>query len=265
MDWLEILISGLVAGFVAAITFSIMRKLGRDKSAVHYIVFAVVLVLAQLAVQEYILPRVASSQTESELLKLPIYQAIKEHEPEVYAQIKQAIQITVANKSPKELLWSQTRPLLSTVIERRSKTASDEALQQLSTVIVDVVTTLHARGDVTCYQVLFPQNGPAIDIRGFIGEDAVQRELAAQTAIIRSSATAPQPTPNEADVAGILRTVVAPLQSKYTNVELAMLEKPAAAGVNKRRICEMTADMYREVLKLPKQESGKFLRFMSGQ
>jgi hypothetical protein len=209
---------------------------------------------------------VASSQTESELLKLPVYQAIKDYEPAVYAQIKQAILTAIVNKSPKELMWSQTRPLLAAVIERRSKTASDEALQQLSTVIVDVVTTLHARGDVTCFQVLFPQAGPAIDIRGILGEDAAQRELAAQTAIIRSSATAPQPTPLEADVAGVLKTVVAPLQAKYTNVELAMLEKPGAAGVDKRKICEMTVDLYREVLKLPKQESGKLLRFMiSGQ
>jgi hypothetical protein len=266
MNWLGMITGAVAGGLAAWVSQLIMRKLGRQIAVVRYLVFAVVFGLALFVSREYVQPQVVATQMETELLKLPVYQALQEHEPAVYAQIAQAMRIAVANKTPNEVIWAQTRPLISGVIGRRAKTASDDAVRQLASVVVDEVSKLHARGDTTCYEMLFPQARPPIDMLALLGEEAAQLELAAQTAIIGSSATAPQPTPTEADIAESLQNVVAALQTKYTDADIAALQNPGAAGVNKRKVCEMSADLYREVLKLPAQDSGKVLRFMmSGQ
>lgn len=266
MNWLGV-VTGALAGAVAGgLSQVIMRKLGREIPGVRMVVFLAAFGLASVATREYALPQLMAAQMESDLLTLPMYQALQEHEPAVYTKIAQAVRNGVANKTPNEVIWARTRPLISEVLDRRAKTASDDGVRQFSSAAVDIVSMLHARGDATCYQYLFPQTGPPIDLLALLGKEAAEVELAAVTAIIRSSATAPQPVPTEANVERSLQTVAAALHAKYTEADLEAFQNPTAAKVNKQKICEMSADLYREVLKLQAHDSGTLLRFMmSGQ
>jgi hypothetical protein len=263
MNWIGIA-GGAIGGVVAVLISSlVMRMLGRKNQTVHYVVFAVVMALTMAISRDYVQPAVAASQTEGVLLKLPVYQALQEHEPEVYARIVQVVKDGVARGAAKEYMWAQTRPMISGVIERRSKSASDDALLLLASVVVEEVRALHAVGDTSCHAMLLPTpGGPQIDLLKVVGKDVAERELAAQTAIIRSSASSPKPVPAAADVAQLLERVGAVLGKSYSEAELASLQSPGAPGVDKRKICEMTLTIYTELLTWPPAEGGKLMRFM---
>lgn len=263
MNWTGI-IAGAIGGAVGVLVSALVTRLFHIKSqSLHTVIVIAAVALSVALSREYVQPSVAASQAEDGLLKLPVYQALQQYEPVVYARVVQVIKDGVAKNVPNEVMWSETRPLISGVIERRSKTASDDALRLLGAVVVEEVGALYNVGDNSCHAMLAPAAGQApVDMMKVVGKDVAERELAAQTAIIQSSGSAPQPVPTANDVQPQMERVGEVLRKSYSEADLASLQNPTAPGVDKRKICAMTLTLYKEALSWPPAESGKLMRFM---
>ena len=113
---------GAVAGLLAVVVSQLfVSKEERKARPVHALIFATFMGLGSVASREYFEPKFAAASVDSELAKMPIYQALQQHEPAVYAQIVQALRLGIENQTPNEVTFAQTRPLISGVIERRTK------------------------------------------------------------------------------------------------------------------------------------------------
>jgi len=74
-------VRGLVAGLIAQL---VMKRLGKQSPAVYAVAFAVAFAIISAASREYVHPQLAAAYAETELRKLPVYQAPRDNEPVAY-------------------------------------------------------------------------------------------------------------------------------------------------------------------------------------
>jgi hypothetical protein len=103
-------VGGLVAGLIAQL---VMKRLGKQSPAVYAVAFAIAFAIISAASREYVHPQLAAASAETELLKRPVYQALRDNEPVAYQEIVRKLKGRILDKTPNAELFAQTRPLLS--------------------------------------------------------------------------------------------------------------------------------------------------------
>jgi hypothetical protein len=131
-------------------------------------------------------------------------------------------------------------------------------------VTMDELDEIYEGGGDLCHQFLFPQPGRFLDVRDHVSKELLAADLAALAKVIETSAKDPQEPPTEAEVMPQLQPVFLSLAGKYGD-ELSLMQNPTAPGVDKRRVCELTSDLYDEILAMSPSDGGRVLRFMLSQ
>lgn len=177
------------------------------------------------------------------------------------AELKSAIS---KGKSETEI-FAAVRSNITALVQKRLPYASDEAAARYMRVMVQEMTELQMNdGGDLCYQFLFPQAGQSLDISQYISEATKQADLTALSAVVRTSAVAPQEIPKEEDVSALLESVVNILVQRYGQ-DVALLQNPVAPGVDKAKVCAIMIEMYTQILQLPPTQGGKLIRYLLAQ
>jgi len=259
MNWASIVIAA-AAGGLAALIAGMFAKPGEDKGK-YAGIFVVLLALFYAGGKWWVLPKWEISQVESQLEEVPAFAAIKEHDLDSYqnllVDVKQAMK---SGKSQAEIV-TMVRTHVSQVVERRLASASNEAVVNYISATMAELDELYKIGDDTCHRFLFPQGKEVVDPSKYFSKEVQQRDLAGLAQVIKSSAKDPQPVPSEAEVLPHLQPIFEKLAGKWGD-DVALLQNPTGNSVNKRKVCEMAAAMYADILLLPTDDSGRVLRFM---
>lgn len=262
MNWIAIGV-GAGAGVTAVlISAGIMRLLGRSNSKGANILYIVVFALALAGGREFVEPRIQAQRVESALLDMPIYRALQQHELKAYEQIRSAIENTIASKLPQEHMWTVTRPLIAEVATRRLPHASDEVLVKFGTHIVSTTTLLHAKGGNVCFSYINPTPGEALDFAALLGREVAEQELNLIADLVNSAAGKKRAAVTEAEATPDVEAVIGKLLSKYSQQDLAALQSPNSADVDKRKYCQVIGDLYKEAIALPAPRNGQLLRYL---
>jgi hypothetical protein len=262
MNWIGMAV-GAAAGVVAVlISAGILKLLGKSNSkgtsVLHVIVFAAALALGR----ELVEPRLQAQQVEYQLLELQVYRALKQYEPDSYAQIVAAFKEGIASKRPMEQIWATTRPVVGDVTSKRLPHASDAVLMSCAGHIVTAVSALHASGGTSCFSYINPAPGEATNFTAILGKEFEKKELDLLAEVVTSAAgTTREPVP-ERDATADIEAVVGKLMQKYTQEDLASLQNPSSPTLDKRKFCQMTADLYREAMSLPEPRNAQLVRYL---
>lgn len=266
MNWIGIAV-GAGAGVLAVLISTwTMRMLGKSNSKgasiLHVIVFAAALALGREVVE----PRIQATQVEAKLLEIPVYRAIQQFEPDSYKKILTAFETGVASNKPLEQMWSVTRPVVGEVTSRRLPHATDSVITKFAGHVVTSTRFLHSKGGNTCFSYINPAPGEALDFAALMGKAAAQQELELVAEIVTSAAGKTRsPVPAE-DAEADIQVVIAKLLQKYSQSELAGLQNLNAPGLDKRKYCEIIADLYAEAVALPEPRDSRLVRyFMQSQ
>ena len=217
---------------------------------------------------------------EKVVLKAPLLQAIKKYEPAAYREFARVAKAWVANGASYAEISEQGRPLIRAVVVKHAPSASDTSIRAATTATVDTMKQVYALGGDTCYALLVPQSAPPLStgdktngqiaevdpvvLRNVIRitEKTAEAGSTAQAEMIRTSVISPQRVPTEAEIESSRERLMAILSTKYDQTSLAMFDDPRAIGIDKRKFCAMTIDLYTEALRMPPEQGSKFLRFM---
>jgi hypothetical protein len=262
MNWIGMAV-GAGAGVVAVlISAGIMKMLGKNNSknanVLHVVVFAAALAIGR----ELVEPRLHAQQAESQLLELSVYQALKQHEPDSYARILEAFKDGIASKRPIEQIWAVTRPVVGEITAKRLPHASDSTLIKFAGHIVSSVGALHANGGTACFSYINPAHGEALDFTALLGKEAAQRELDLVAEVVTSAAGQNRSPVSEAEGTADVEVVIGNLLKKYSQEDLASLQNPNAPNLDKRKFCQITADLYREAMLLPEPRNARLFRYL---
>jgi hypothetical protein len=263
MNWISIAV-GAGAGVLAVlVSAGLMKLIGKSSdSAGARVVYVVVFALAMAGGREFVAPSLLANAMESALLELPVYKALKEHEPEAYQRVLQAFEFGASHDRPKEETYSETRSIISEVAAKRLPHASDDVQIRFADHAAQTVMTLHAKGGDSCFSYLHPSPGQAVDFMAILGKDYATRELDLLSEAIISSAGMTRPRVSQ-DVAGPgLQMLSTKLQEKYSATELAALDDPKSPNTDKRKYCQITADLFGTAIALPPPNHVVIVRFL---
>lgn len=202
-----------------------------------------------------------SKKIESALLEIPLYGMIKTYDPKTYDQILKEFQNSIKSGDSRLELITRARPYVTKVVERYLPYAADDALIDFTKAVIEEVNQLSRKSGDLCYALIFPQQSRPVNYESLLSKEVWSAKLNAMTRIIETAATDPQPVPSEKQVSAKLEGVYGELVNRFGD-DAALLANLESPDIDKTKACTLTAALYEEILKLPKKDSGKVLRYV---
>ncbi len=175
----------------------------------------------------------------------------------IIASVKKAVSEGASEDDVRRI----TQGYLAPLVQRRIPSASNEAVVRYMRVTVAEIRELHALPGDLGYQFLFPGADGLVNPRNYVSKEVLDEDQAAMTEVVRSSATDPQPLPDEAIVTPLISAVFGELAEEHSE-DVWMLDEPTAPDVDKTIVTTMVISLYEKILSLPESESGMVLRYM---
>lgn len=264
MDWVRIILAAISGALGAAVAHLLVRS-PRQRRVAYAVVlvssFAIFNALARLFVLPHIRLWQHEQQVEQELQAIPAYRVIQKSDPQAYERIQAIVHDGIRQGKRSEVLASQIRAVISTLVVKYFPHASDEAVIEFARVIVREIEELTQVSPERCYQFLFPEQYGPLEIAKYVHPKTIQDDLAALANLIHSATRTPQPGPDPSQSKALLATVYTQMNEKYGNT-IRLLDNPHGRTVDKKMVCTMIAGLYRQVLHLPQKDSSVVLRYM---
>lgn len=233
----------IIAGWAA---YAVVTRWSRDQDLVSR---ALIAVGAFLAVAGPTLTFVVNpARAEAARMEIPLYRAIKVHEPALYEQLRND---TLDRGNHSELaLMLRVRKHTAHLLAKYGSHASDESLREFLTVAVSFMEMLAGTGQTAIFD---QPSGATVDLNAARGlpSDAVHRLLSAYGKVIESGAASPDRQVDAAAADALIR--------QASDRAAEFLQKFAG---DEPTPTLMTLQIYREVLALPPAECGLAARRM---
>jgi len=214
---------------------------------------------------EFVMTEVGSNinmkEIEAGILKLPLYQALKKYEPKTYSEILAEMQKGFRGEVNKSEMRAITLKKIVKVYLRYLPRSDDEALVQIIEILIEQIKQTMIQNPDVCYALLFPQFSNTIDPSSYMSAELKNRELEAMARIIETAITNPQAIPTASEVRHTQERLYQALAKTYGK-DVELLSSATSPGVHKGKVCSVTAALYQEILKLPRKEATKILRYM---
>jgi hypothetical protein len=267
MGWISWAIVAVVLVIAALGAAAVLRSRAQQKSQYLAMLLVVTAVLG-VAAHSFLAPglqaRYDASTLDDSLSRNAAFAAIKKHDPQTYARITSELREgLLAGKSQAELI-DRVRAEVTALVQKRLPQASNEAATEYMRVMVQEMGELRQQGGDLCYRFLYAKPGQGVDLSQYVSANTLEADFAALSQIVRTSVVAPQPVPQQAEVALALKPVFTALEGRY-GPDMAMLQNPQAPGADRDKLCSITIDMYTVILQKPTSVSGKLIRYLLGQ
>ncbi len=202
----------------------------------------------------------AIPDAQSQLAAMPVYGTIKQQDPQLYQRLNEALLAQVAAGVPLPQAIGQLRGMLVKLLNQRIGRASDDAINHYMMLSVKEMQSLRAIDPLLCFKFLFPQVDGGVNIAAVLPAELQQDDLVQTDALLKAS-TGPEHAVDLAGARTSLQGIVLRLYHQWGR-DLQWLNVPADANIDRGKVCDMTIDLYREVLMLPPAQAANVLRMM---
>lgn len=256
---------------------------------VGWAIFGAVVVVVGVITATVVFPMLLEKNAERELAKVPAFQQIARWEPAAYARMKATMVESLRHRESPAQAQGRVRVLVTEIAKPYMKTASDEALIEYIRVNIDELRQMTAKDPTVALEVLGGRTD--MDLRQYIDEKTQNRDAAALAEIIRSGVAKEAGYQNDKRATQLIKEVGASMRadfgddaalpSQIVHRTPEQWRQFAAAGQSqdayetaliahglmskppeKRRICEMTIELYDRVLALRTDQAAQVLRLM---
>ena len=255
MGWTTILSFGLSLAIAAAISFAIARSKEGDRSfSVPIFVVAVVILYSILA------PAVSKWQAERQLEHYPFYKQIAKTDPATYKRIREVVLDAVQNHRPDAETARQIAAILGPALPGQISRASDDSVVAFAREMSQLLSQMSRTNPDACFYLLHPEKRATTTIpNDSTYEKAEEQLLNAMAEILESAANHPQAVPDPEQSQALVQGMFASLRKKHGK-DTALLSGAAGTSEERKKVCEMSAEVFREVTAMPKAEGSMALR-----
>lgn len=201
-------------------------------------------------------------EVELYLRTIPLFDAIERADPALFDVISLLFYDAAQVGTPFGEVSSSARAMMGGLLIKIAPQASNAALTELNTVLVEELRALEAADADACYAYLFPADGNSVDLRNYLSAELWQRELEVAEKVLASGAAneALLEVPVDTDAAfavaferltekhgdEVISDVIA-LSTDHTVMETAT-------------VCRTVLRIYEAVLTLPPNEAAALMR-----
>jgi hypothetical protein len=259
MDMLNIGVIILMAAVAAALAYALVRP--REGNVGAFVVFLLLLVfVSEYLGHKFVLPQAQAAFGPKSLPDDALFTAIKKHEPALYERLSRGY-VEAYKSGDKEAFIRGAYDEVAKAALKHIPTASDEAVSAfIGHAIVQLKELRTKPGDV-CFRFLFPQvSGPA-DIALLLPKPMIDANSDKLAAIINTSVDSPRQPPTQEEALPSLQPILQELTRTY-GADLNMISNPSAPTVDRRRVCDISIDLYERIGALPVHERANVLKFI---
>jgi hypothetical protein len=189
------------------------------------------------------------------LQKIALYKAIKDKYPSSYDEILDTFYVASTKGTPRGQLLAEGRAKVNGLIKKLLPHADDAVLIEFGKLLVDQYTAIQSQNATTCYRFA----------SGLSDEDAIRaipkplrdRELEIDALVVSSAQNQNVAAKTDASWSKILGKLK---QKGYSAEDLKFLSGTSVKPADHGRYCELTIELYQEIISLPMKEAASVLR-----
>lgn len=201
---------------------------------------------------------------EKEILEIPLYSALKAHDPAMYGKIRDILFIELENGTPLPQIRAKARSVFTDeLIPKYLVAAPNEPLARYWRSQIAEMRALQNRDPKLCAAVLFPQfSKKSLALKSLLPKGLIDEDIAALSDVIKQTAVAPQnaePTPEtEQDLSDVMTS----LSEKHPNL-IDIIGEPEKHQGDPDALCQSFVRFYEGIFALgdPKR-TGPLLRYL---
>ena len=196
---------------------------------------------------------------EQDLLRDPVFAAMKKYEPNTYEQWLTYIRSLLLQGKSSVEVRAEFRPIMVAFYKKQLPYVSDSVARKFAALVVEQINYLETTHGSGCYDYFF--DGEQLDTPR-PSEELQRKESGIIAEVIMSAKESGRSPPNSGQIQRSMSPIVGILQQRYRDDEIGWLTDPAAGKKDKLKMCRLFQDSYREILNRPEKESGQVLRYL---
>jgi hypothetical protein len=261
MNWMEIAIAAL-SGAIAAAVAQLVVGFKHERKGLFTVVLLILFFVLRFSARSYLEPQLRVWEAERQIEEIPFYKTLSIHDPATYQRVRVAIRESVLAGDSRDKIESRLGKVISDVLPRYLPKASDDSVVDFENSLVRLLDELNHANPDACYAALFPnQFGEPGLVQKYATRKTQEDFLAAMNEVVESAITRPQGPPNSKKSEELLQPIKTSLAKDYGS-DLKLLLNTAQNSSERKKVCEITSDMYRQIGSLPRADAGEALRYL---
>ncbi|WP_241609539.1 hypothetical protein [Rosenbergiella australiborealis] len=191
---------------------------------------------------------------------LPGYRLIKQQDPELWHDLSETFRRSFAEDASFQKAVGEVRGQLTALVNLRIVKADDTTVTNYIAVAVQQMQALNNISAESCFRFLYPQVSGGVNIGVLLSPEMNDADQQALEALFTHSLGHDYPRDVAAAHAS-LSQVVSELYPQWGN-QLQQLNQSEDLATDHQKLCIMSIDLYRTILKLPKPAAANLIRQM---
>ncbi|WP_312312073.1 topoisomerase II [Atlantibacter sp.] len=269
MNWTHVILAGYV-GAIIAIVVGIFRKKGWIGKTSAVVIALLAIAVWNIIDVKYLIPRNSATQQMTQaqrfdqaMERLPLYQIIREQEPEAWSRIReQALAMQKAGETEQHVI-DAIQPQILAIEMARLQTAPDANVVAFMQANMQQTAMIQKQSDDACFRFLFPAVKGGINAAKLLPAEVTQHRLDVDADMMRAAygPNKHQVTPQERQQAlQDIQPVVRKLAQQYGQ-DIALMNDPRNAIGKEGVVCNITQDLWRQVLLMPANRAAGIIRY----
>ncbi|WP_241624185.1 hypothetical protein [Rosenbergiella epipactidis] len=204
--------------------------------------------------------QLAQQQALAQFAALPGYRLLKQQEPQLWHEVRESFLHSLAAGHSQQQAIGEVRGQLTELVNLRIVKADDRAVTNYITVAVQEMQALNTVSAESCYRFLYPQVSGGVNIGTLLSSQMNQADQQALEQLFLHSLGSDRTRDIKA-AHNALNEVVKRLYPHWGN-QLQQLNQPEDLATDHQKLCVMSIDLYRTILKLPQPEAANLIRQM---
>lgn len=268
MNWTHVILAGYIGAVIAAVV-GVARKKGWIGKAAALVIAAVAILAWNIIDVKYLIPRDGKTATQAQISqldkafnKMPVYQVMKEHQPALFASVRQqALTMYKEGKSEQQIIDAIQPQILGFQI-KQLQNASDANVVAYMRINMQQTAMVQKASDEECFRFLFPAVKGGVNAARIIPREVSLRRMEVDAEMLRSAfgpdkhtVTSEEREQARQDIQPIAQQLV-----KQYGQDIQLMADPHKAVGKEAVACNLVQDLWRNVMLLPSQKAAAIIR-----
>jgi hypothetical protein len=206
----------------------------------------------------------ATEQVKGALIKAPVYATLQRLNPAAFDSITGQVVADFQPGAGEDVIFVKARPALGEAIKQYTPLASEDAILNMTDVMVAYMNALQASDPESCVAINDLSTGARL--RANLAKqfpDIFNRELAVDQQILTTADVA-HPIPTEPQIQPQLNTIQAQMTQRFDQ-RVGLLAKRDLAPSEYATYCRVALALLQEIRRLPRRQAADLLRYVYAQ
>jgi hypothetical protein len=207
----------------------------------------------------------ATDKVQDALARIPVYATLRRLDPAAFENITSQVAEEFRQGVGEDEIFTHARSALAATIQQYTPHASEDAILDMTEVMVSYMSALQATDPESCVALNDASTGAQLRANLEKQFPAIyNRELAVDNRILTTGANDSTPVPTEPDVKPQLDALQTELTQRFDQ-QLALLAKKDLAPSEYPTYCQIALALLQEIRRLPPKEAADLLRYVYAQ